>query len=119
MAWERKAGESQRSSLYIAYRLYIKIPVSEAEDIKQSLIRKFLFSGWGFDWLYDKIFIRPVVFFAKINKNDFIDYIYTFIAWLNRMFNQMFAMTQTGKVRLYAMAIVLGAIITLTIAAFL
>jgi len=35
------------------------------------------------------------------------------------MFNQMFAMTQTGKVRLYAMAIVLGAIITLTIAAFL
>lgn len=105
--------------IYIAYRLYIKIPVSEAEDIKQSLIRKFLFSGWGFDWLYDKIFIRPVVFFAKINKNDFIDYIYTFIAWLNRMFNQMFAMTQTGKVRWYAMGIVLGAIITLTIAAFL
>jgi NADH-quinone oxidoreductase subunit L len=105
--------------IYIAYRLYIKIPVTKAVDSKQSLIHRFLFSGWGFDWLYDKIFIQPVVFFAKINKNDFIDYIYTFIAWLNRMLNQVFALTQTGNVRWYAMGIVLGAVITLTIVTFL
>ena len=27
--------------VYIAYRLYIKIPVSQAEDVKQSLIQKY------------------------------------------------------------------------------
>ena len=105
--------------VYIAYRLYIKIPVSQAEDVKQSLIQKYFFAGWGFDWLYDKIFVRPVVFLAKINKNDFIDYIYMFVAWLNRMLNLILARTQTGKIRWYAMGIVLGAIITLTIVAFL
>ena len=105
--------------VYIAYRLYIKIPVSKAEDVKQNLIQKYFFAGWGFDWLYDKIFVRPIVFLAKINKNDFIDYIYTFVAWLNRMLNLILARTQTGKIRWYAMGIVLGAIITLTIVAFL
>ena len=105
--------------VYIAYRLYIKIPVSQAEDVKQSLIQKYFFAGWGFDWLYDKIFVRPIVFLAKINKNDFIDYIYMFVAWLNRMLNLILARTQTGKIRWYAMGIVLGAIITLTIVAFL
>ena len=104
--------------VYIAYRLYIKIPVPKAEDVKHSLIQKFFFAGWGFDWLYDRIFVRPVVFFAKINKNDFIDYIYTFIAWLNRILNQVLARTQTGRIRWYAMGIVLGAVITLTIVAF-
>ena len=105
--------------VYIAYRLYIKISVSKAENVKQNLIQKFFFAGWGFDWLYDRIFVRPVVFLAKINKNDFIDYIYTFLAWLNRMLNLILARTQTGKIRWYAMGIVLGAIITLTIVAFL
>ena len=105
--------------VYVAYRLYIKIPVSKAEDVKQSMIRKFFFSGWGFDWLYDKVFVKPVVFISEINKNDFIDYIYTFIAWLNRMLNQVLVLTQTGKIRWYAMGIVLGAVITLTIVAFL
>ena len=105
--------------VYIAYRLYIKIPVSKAEDVKQNLIQKYFFAGWGFDWLYDKIFVRPIVFLAKINKNDFIDYIYTFVAWLNRMLNLILARTQTGKIRWYAMGIVLGAIITLTIVTFL
>ena len=105
--------------VYIAYRLYIKISVSKAENVKQNLIQKFFFAGWGFDWLYDRIFVRPVVFLAKINKNDFIDYIYMFVAWLNRMLNLILARTQTGKIRWYAMGIVLGAIITLTIVAFL
>ncbi len=105
--------------VYIAFRLYIKIPVSKAEDVKQSLIQKFFFSGWGFDRFYDRIFVRPIVFLAKINKNDFIDYIYTFIVWLNRILNQVLARTQTGKIRWYAMGIVLGAVITLTIVAFL
>ena len=42
-----------------------------------------------------------------------------FVAWLNRMLNLILARTQTGKIRWYAMGIVLGAIITLTIVAFL
>ena len=103
--------------VYTAYRLYIKIPVPNAEDLKQNLLQKFFFSGWGFDWLYDKIIVRPIIFFAKINKNDFIDYIYTFIALLNSKLNHILAKTQTGKIRWYAMGIVLGAVITLTIVA--
>ena len=105
--------------IYIAYIIYLKKPVPKAEDVRQNNIQKFLFSGWGFDWLYDKIFVKPVVFLAKINKNDFIDYIYKFIAWFNGLMNHILKTTQSGKLRWYAMGIVIGAVITLTIVAFL
>jgi len=52
---------------------------------------------------------------ARINKDDFVDLIYGGIAWYNRFLSGCFALTQSGKVRWYAMGIVLGAVITLGI----
>lgn len=105
--------------IYIAYLFYLSKQVPKFEEIDQNPLQKFLFSGWGFDWIYDKVFVKPVVFLAKINKNDFIDYIYTFIAWFNGLMNHIFKTTQNGKLRWYAMGIVIGAIITLTIVVFI
>lgn len=105
--------------IYFAYREYYKKQVPKFEDIKQTGLQKFLYSGWRFDWLYDKIFVNPVVFLANINKNDFIDLIYKFIAWFNGLMNHVFMTTQTGKLRWYAMGVVFGAIVTLTIVVFL
>ena len=79
----------------------------------------FWFNGWGFDWLYDKVFVIPIVWMAQINKNDFVDKIYTGIAWFTGLGNHLLSLTQTGRLRWYAMGIVLGAIITITITLFL
>ena len=78
-------------------------------------IERFWFSGWGFDWLYEKLFINPFLWTAKINKNDFIDSGYTGIAYLNRAVHAVLSKTQTGNIRWYAMGIVIGAVVFLGI----
>ena len=104
--------------VYLAYIFYLKKP-ELVKGFKDSALHNFWFSGWGFDWLYDKVFVVPVVWLAQINKNDFIDKIYTTITWFTGLGNHLLSLTQTGKLRWYAMGIVLGAIITITITVFL
>jgi NADH-quinone oxidoreductase subunit L len=104
--------------VYLAYLFFLKKP-ELSKGFRESALHDFWFNGWGFDWLYDKVFVVPVIWFAQINKHDFIDKIYTGIAWLIGLGNHLLSLTQTGKLRWYAMAIVLGAIITITITVFL
>lgn len=74
------------------------------------LLNKFWFSGWGFDWLYQKVFIAPYMFVAKINKSDVVDSFYTLLAWLARLFYHTLSLTQSGRTRWYAAIMVLGVV---------
>jgi len=76
-------------------------------------IRKYWLAGWGFDALYDRILVRPFLWFARINANDIIDSGYTGIAYLNKMMHSTFSKTQTGNLRWYAMGIAIGAVVFL------
>jgi NADH-quinone oxidoreductase subunit L len=79
-------------------------------------IRKFWFAGWDFDALYDRLFVRPFVWIARTNKNDFIDAGYNGIASMNRALHSVLSATQTGNIRWYAMGIAAGAVVFLGIA---
>ncbi len=68
-------------------------------------------AGWGFDWLYDHVFVRPVLWLAAINRADMVDRIYDGAARLARCAHGTFSRTQTGQVRWYAAGIALGSII--------
>lgn len=72
-----------------------------------------LFSGWGFDWLYDRGLVRPFVWVARSNRDDFLDLIYSGIAWYQKLFYGALSLTQSGKVRWYAMGIALGAVMVI------
>jgi NADH-quinone oxidoreductase subunit L len=106
------------SGIYLAYLLYLKNP-DRLKGFRESSLYDFWLKGWGFDWFYDKVFVIPVVWLSRINKNDFIDKIYTAIAWFTGLGNHLLVITQTGKLRWYAAGIVLGAIITITLSVFL
>ncbi len=107
------------AGIYVAYFFWLSAP-EYSREIAQSragkTIRRFLFSGWGFDWLYGKLFVAPYKWVARVNRNDVIDVAYSFIAGVNRFFHYGLSMTQTGRVRFYAAAIALGAAVTITIA---
>ncbi len=107
---------------YAAYLLFLRNPQS-ARRIgtlpAASAIHRFWFSGWGFDWLYERIFVMPFLWTARTNKDDFVDLLYGGVAWYNRMFHSWLSLTQSGKVRWYAMGITLGAVITIGIAVLL
>ena len=108
--------------IFIAYWLFIKNPDIIKNITKIAFInglRRFWFSGWAFDWLYDHIFVFPLVWLSEINKNDFIDKIYDGIARFNSMLHKLIVLSQNGNIRWYAMGITLGSIITIYIVVFL
>lgn len=100
--------------VYIAYLLYYKkSPL--AESFEHSAVHDFFYRGWGFDTLYDKVFVQPAVWLSEINKKDFIDSFYNGIAYFVLFYNRLFSSMQTGKIRWYVMAFSVGIIIILTI----
>jgi NADH-quinone oxidoreductase subunit L len=106
------------AGIFIAYLFFYRSP-QMAEKLTQSGagagLGRFWFSGWGFDWLYEKLFINPFLWVAEINKHDFIDTGYAGIAQVNRIMHGVLSKTQTGNIRWYAMGLVIGAVVFLGI----
>ena len=104
------------TGVWIAYHFFIRKP-ERAESLKNSWngLYKYWYSGWGFDTLYQTLFIRPVVYLANIDKEDIIDQIYNGIASFSKFLNRMLSITQTGRLRWYLAGIVAGAIISFTL----
>ena len=69
-------------------------------------------SGWGFDRLYDVVFVQPYLWCARVNKSDFIDAFYRATAFITEMLHFVVSLTQTGAVRWYATGIAVGAVAT-------
>jgi NADH-quinone oxidoreductase subunit L len=101
-----------------AYFLFLRIP-SVIDKITASpaaaSVGRFWFSGWGFDWLYERVFVKPLFLLARANRDDAVDLLYSGIAWYSRLFNDALSRTQSGKLRWYVMGITLGVVITIGI----
>jgi NADH-quinone oxidoreductase subunit L len=108
--------------IYLAYLFFLRRPglaQGLARTSQGAALHRFWFTGWGFDWLYDRLFVRPFVWLAQINKNDFFDLIYDGVARWNQAAYRVLSATETGQVRWYAMGIAAGAAVILAIAVFL
>lgn len=110
------------AGIFSAWYFYRRKP-EVIYSIKQSGIGSFLyklwFNGWAFDEIYDKVFVRPYIFLANINKKDFIDLFYNGIAKVVSIFNEWTLLTQTGRLRWYLAFITGGVILGITIIMFL
>jgi NADH-quinone oxidoreductase subunit L len=122
LAFQVIAAATTLIGTYLAYLFFLRRP-RLAESLTQSYfgaaLHRFWYAGWGFDWLYDKLFVRPFVWIARTNKNDFIDLIYEAIAWLSQTTYRALSRTVTGQVRWYAMGIAVGAAAIIAIVVFL
>ena len=106
--------------LPVAWLLYLKRPQwSEAASANRVIqaIHRFWFFGWGFDWLYGRLFVRPYVTLAQRNRADLVDVPYSGIAFITIALHRLLRLTQTGRVRGYAAAVGIGAIIILAVLA--
>ena len=104
--------------VFIAYLLFLRrsvdISAMTQSSPGKSLIR-FFHSHWAMDWLYEKIFVIPYTWLAKINRADFIDNIYGGIAVLMLWANKVSVQTQTGQLRTYAGTMVLGLVLIIAL----
>ncbi len=106
------------AGIYLSYLLYYQNK-KIISRFKQSAIAngvyQLWFSGWGFDSLYNAVFVKPFTYLSHINKNDFIDKIYSGISGFTVKLYRSLSYTQNGSIRWYALGILVGAIIILTL----
>jgi NADH-quinone oxidoreductase subunit L len=109
------------TGFYVAYLFHLR-KRSLAEDAVTSpagrVLHAWWSADWGVDWLYDRVFVQPFLWVARVNKNDFIDSFYTGIARLTEALYRAIRLTQTGLVRWYAAGIAVGSVLFLAIAVF-
>jgi NADH-quinone oxidoreductase subunit L len=82
-------------------------------------LHQWWFAGWGFDWIYDKVFVQPFVWVTNVNKNDFVDAFYTGIAHLTDLCYRGLSSTQTGRVRWYVTGMAAGSVLFIAMVLYL
>jgi NADH-quinone oxidoreductase subunit L len=123
MAWGFQAAYAATSAVAIglAYVLYVR-----ARPVVDGVLRipavmalhRFLKEGWGFDWLYTNTIVRPYVWAARINRNDFLDGWSSGVAQACQTYHRALSVSVNGNVRWYVGAIALGSVLVLAFVIF-
>jgi len=88
-------------------------------SIAQSAPGRFLttwwYAAWGFDWLYDKLFVQPYLLLCRLLGRDPIDAGIGLVPRMARGGHAVLSHSETGQLRWYALSIVGGAVLLLGI----
>ncbi len=104
--------------IYAAYRIYgrrARRDLPESPPARSHPLIRFWAAGFGFDWLYDRLLVRPYYWAANVNRDDMVDSFYAFIAGLTLSISRLSSGTQTGRTRNYAFGIALGAAVMIAL----
>ncbi|WP_236166243.1 NADH-quinone oxidoreductase subunit L [Pseudomonas juntendi] len=71
------------------------------------------FAAWGFDWIYDKLFVKPYLLISHMLRKDPVDRGIGLIPRLARGGHVAMSKTETGQLRWYTASIVVGAVLVL------
>ncbi|HEX9017067.1 MAG TPA: proton-conducting transporter membrane subunit, partial [Chloroflexota bacterium] len=107
--------------IYLAYIYYLRSPERAAGMSTGewgSLFSRWWRAGWGFDWLYDLLFVRPLSWVANTNRADVVNLFWDGVGQLNALLNRGLAATESGIVRWYAAGVAVGAVLLIAIGAF-
>jgi NADH-quinone oxidoreductase subunit L len=119
LALEALAMAASIAGIYLAYVFFMKDRQWSARLARTrtgAALRAFWHGGFGFDALYDRLFVRPYVLAARINRGDFVDAVYDALAALARALYRALSRTQDGLMRHYAGAITGGAVLIVALA---
>jgi NADH-quinone oxidoreductase subunit L len=104
---------------WFVYQRNPALATAMVENPAGRLLHRFWFSDWGMDWLYDRLFVRPVLWVARVNKADVVDSICGGLASLVTLCYRVLSLTETGKLRWYAAWIAGGTVALVAIVMFL
>jgi len=104
---------------WFVYQRNPTLATAMVENPAGRALHRFWFSDWAMDWLYDRLFVRPVIWIARVNKADLVDSIYDGLASLTAICYRVLSLTETGKLRWYAAWIAGGTVAFVAIVMFL
>jgi len=87
-------------------------------SVAQAISRLWM-SGWGFDWLYNWLFVKPFLLISHLNRHDVIDKTIGLIPRVMRAGHDALSVSENGRLRWYASSIALGAILVLGMVLYL
>ncbi|HEX3982645.1 MAG TPA: NADH-quinone oxidoreductase subunit L [Acidisoma sp.] len=82
----------------------------------ETALWRFWHAAAGFDWLYDRLLVRPVLWAARVGRDDVVDSLYDGIVWVTRVLHQEVRRTQSGRIRWYTAGLAIGSISLIAIA---
>jgi NADH-quinone oxidoreductase subunit L len=76
----------------------------------ETALWRFWHNAAGFDWLYDRLLVHPVLWAARVGSADVVDRVYDGVVWVTRALHQEIRRTQNGRIRWYTASLALGSI---------
>ncbi|WP_431221609.1 NADH-quinone oxidoreductase subunit L [Serratia sp. L9] len=73
------------------------------------------FHAWGFDWLYDKVFVKPYLAVAKLLQSDPLNSLMNLPALFSRWGNRGLTVSENGQIRWYIASMGVGAVVVLAL----
>ncbi|MDF3936355.1 NADH-quinone oxidoreductase subunit L [Pseudomonas citronellolis] len=73
------------------------------------------YHAWGFDWLYDKLFVKPYLLLCRLLGRDPIDQTLVLVPLTARGGHNLLSLTENGRLRWYAASLVGGAVLLLAL----
>uniref|UniRef100_UPI003B9ECCCC NADH-quinone oxidoreductase subunit L n=1 Tax=Aeromonas jandaei TaxID=650 RepID=UPI003B9ECCCC len=92
-----------------------RLATSIANSAPGRLLSTLWFNAWGFDWLYDQLWVKPYLLATRLVGLDPLDWMMGLPAWFALRGNQLLAWTVTGKLRWYAASMGIGAALVLAL----
>ena len=90
-----------------------RLATAVANSAIGQLLSRLWLNGWGFDWLYNLLFVKPYLLLAHINRHDAIDKTWGLIPRLAKIGHDSLSVSENGRIRWYTSSIALGAVLVL------
>ena len=104
------AGILLAGLLYLGKRRFVTY-------VANSAIGRFLtawwFAAWGFDWLYDKLFVKPYLLICRLLRKDPLDQTIGVIPKMAKAGHNALSRSETGQLRWYAASMAAGAVLVM------
>ncbi|AUT25774.1 NADH-quinone oxidoreductase subunit L [Escherichia marmotae] len=88
---------------------------SIANSAPGRLLGTWWYNAWGFDWLYDKVFVKPFLGIAWLLKRDPLNSMMNIPAILSRFAGKGLLLSENGYLRWYVASMSIGAVVVLAL----
>jgi len=75
------------------------------------LLSRWWYAAFGFDWLYDRLFVKPFLWAVRVNSKDVFDQIIGTVPVILTSLNKATALSQSGRLRWYTASVACGAVL--------
>ncbi|MFT7128654.1 MAG: NADH-quinone oxidoreductase subunit L [Gammaproteobacteria bacterium] len=102
----------------IAYFIFLSKQLNIDGVVNSSIgqtLKRFWFSHWALDWLYDHLFVKPYYGLSSMLSSEPVDSVYNLVVSLSRKLNDWLSQSQSGRMRGYIVSMVFGLIFVIAL----